>query len=163
MEQQALTYEEVYERYQGKVKSYIRSKINNSYEAEDLLSTVFLKVYEKFSTFDQSKASISTWVYTIARNTMIDYFRVRKVHEEIQDDDVVAEDAYQGILTEETLNELAAALEKLPQRERDLIILHYYNKCQLKEIAVRMKMSYSNCKLVHNKALLHLRQYMTFD
>ncbi len=163
MEQQALTYEDVYQLYQGKVKSYIRSKISNSYEAEDLLSTVFLKIYEKFETFDQSKASISTWIYTIARNTMIDFFRVRKVNEEIQDDDIVAEDAYQGILNEETLQELASALDMLPQREKDLIILHYYSRLQLKEIAQRMGMSYSNCKLVHNKALMHLRQYMTFD
>jgi hypothetical protein len=34
---------------------------------------------------------------------------------------------------------------------------------QLKEIAPKMNMSYSNCKLVHNKALMRLRQYMTFD
>ena len=62
---------------------------------------------------------------------------------------------------EETLNELASALEKLPERERDLIILHYYHNRQLKEIAVKMHMSYSNCKLVHNKALMKLRQYLT--
>ncbi len=157
----ALTYEQVYQDYGRKVMSYIRSKINNPSEAEDLHSTVFVKVYEKFETFDQSKASVSTWVYTVARNTLIDYFRTRKIYDELGDEDIVADDAYQGILDEETLGELAQALEKLPDRERDLIVMHYYHHLQLKEIALKMHMSYSNCKLVHNKALMKLRNYLT--
>lgn len=158
-----LSYEEVYREYYPKVMGYIHSKITNSYDAEDLASTVFVKIYEKYETFDQSKASVSTWIYTVTRNTVIDYFRVRKVYDEIGEEDIVEDDTYQGILTEESLNELADALEKLPQRERDLIILHYYSGMQLKEIAPKMGMSYSNCKVVHNKALMRLRQYMTFD
>lgn len=156
-----MTYEQVYQNYSKKVMSYIRPRINNPSDAEDLHSSVFTKVYEKFSSFDQTKASVSTWVYTIARNTLIDFFRTRKVMDELGDEDIVEEDAFQGILNEETLNELASALEKLPERERDLIILHYYHNRQLKEIAVKMHMSYSNCKLVHNKALMKLRQYLT--
>ena len=156
-----MTYEQVYQNYSKKVMSYIRPRINNPSDAEDLHSAVFTKVYEKFSSFDQTKASVSTWVYTIARNTLIDFFRTRKVMDELGDEDIVEEAAFQGILNEETLNELASALEKLPERERDLIILHYYHNRQLKEIAVKMHMSYSNCKLVHNKALMKLRQYLT--
>ena len=157
------TYDEVYENYSDKVMHYILSKISSRSDAEDLFSTVFLKVFEKFPSFDQNKASVSTWVYTIARNTLIDYFRVRKVHEELGEEDAVTEDAFAGILEEETLDELASALEKLPPRERDLIVLHYYHNLQLKEIAQIMGMSYSNCKVIHSKALARLRQHMTFD
>ncbi len=156
----ALTYEQVYQDYSKKVMGYIRPRINNPADAEDLHSAIFTKVFEKFSSFDQTKASVSTWVYTIARNTLIDYFRTRKVFDELGDEDIVEEDAFQGILKEETLDELARALEKLPQRERDLIIMHYYNNLQLKEIALKLHMSYSNCKLVHNKALMKLRSFM---
>lgn len=161
--EQALTYDEVYENYHDKVMHYILGKISSRCEAEDLLSTVFLKVFENFPSFDQTKASVSTWVYTIARNTLIDYFRVRKVHEELGEEDAVTDDSFTGILEEETLEELADALEKLPKREKDLIVLHYYHNQQLKKIAQIMGMSYSNCKLIHSKALARLRQYMTFD
>ena len=95
---------------------HIRPRINNPADAEDLHSAVFTKVYEKFSSFDQTKASISTWVYTIARNTLIDFFRTHRIHDELGDEDMVEEDAFQGILTEETLDELAEALKKLPER-----------------------------------------------
>ena len=156
-----LTYEQVYQDYSKKVMGYIRPRISNPSDAEELHSTVFMKVFEKFDSFDQTKASVSTWIYTIARNTLIDFFRTRKVMDELGDEDIVEEDAFQGILDEETLGELAEALEKLPQRERDLIILHYYHNMQLKEIALKLHMSYSNCKIVHNKALMKLRQYLT--
>ena len=155
-----LTYEQVYQDYSKKVMGYIRPRISNPSDAEELHSTVFMKVFEKFDSFDQTKASVSTWIYTIARNTLIDFFRTRKVMDELGDEDIVEEDAFQGILDEETLGELAEALEKLPQRERDLIILHYYHNMQLKEIALKLHMSYSNCKIVHNKALMKLRQYL---
>ena len=156
-----LTYEQVYQDYSKKVMGYIRPRISNPSDAEELHSTVFMKVFEKFDSFDQTKASVSTWIYTIARNTLIDFFRTRKVMDELGDEDIVEEDAFRGILDEETLGELAEALEKLPQRERDLIILHYYHNMQLKEIALKLHMSYSNCKIVHNKALMKLRQYLT--
>jgi len=156
-----LTYEQVYRDYSKKVMGYIRPRINNPADAEDLHSAVFTKVYEKFSSFDQTKASISTWVYTIARNTLIDFFRTHRIYDELADEDMVEEDAFQGILTEETLDELAEALKKLPERERDIILLHYYYNKQLKEIALKLHMSYSNCKLVHNKALIKLRQYLS--
>ncbi len=156
----ALTYEQVFQNYSKKIMSYIRPRINNPADAEDLHATIFTKIFEKFASFDQTKASVSTWVYTIARNTLIDFFRTRKIYDELGDEDIVEEDAFQGILDEETLQELTDALKKLPQRERDLIILHYYNNMQLKEIALKLHMSYSNCKLVHNKALMKLHQYL---
>ena len=102
--------EELYIEYADKVMGYIRSKITNQADAEDLHSTVFLKVYQKFDTFDQTKASVSTWIYTITKNTVTDFFRTRHVHSEIEEDILDEGDEYQGILDEETLNELADAL-----------------------------------------------------
>ena len=72
-----------------------------------------------------------------------------------------AEDPAEGLMEEEALEELAAALEKLPTRECDIIILHYYTGISLKEIAARMGMSYSNLKHIHGKALSRLRQWLS--
>jgi RNA polymerase sigma-70 factor (ECF subfamily) len=160
------TQEQVYLEFSDKVMRYIRSKISNQQDAEDLQSQVFIKVYQNFDKFNESKASMSTWIYNITRNTVIDFFRTRHVHSDI--DDEVAEvagedDSFNDILNQETLGELAAALQKIPQRERDLLILHYYSGLTLKEVAMRMGMSYSNCKLIHNKALGYMRRHMQID
>ena len=84
--------EAIYRDYHGKVSGYIRSKINSPQDAEDITANVFLKVYEKLDSFDESKASLSTWIFTIARNTLIDYYRGRKVFEEVSEEMSVSDD-----------------------------------------------------------------------
>lgn len=156
-----MTYEEIFEKYHDRVNYFILGKINDSFVAEDLTSTVFLKVYEKFDTFDDSKASISTWIFTIARNSVIDYYRTTRVFEEVPETLASSEDEIGSeLMMQETLSELTDALEKLPERERDLIILHYYHGLTLKAVGEKMKMSYANVKIVHNKALSKLKLYM---
>lgn len=149
---------EIYQEYHTKVRRYLYGQVNNAYLSEDLCSDVFLKVYEKLDTFDEKKASLSTWIYTITRNTLTDYYRSRKVHEEIPetlaDEDSVDED----LCNEETLKELAAVLRRLDERERDIIVLHYYSGLTLKATAERMGISYAYVKILHNKALTFLKE-----
>lgn len=163
MAQEKKEYEEIYNAYSDKIMGLIRTKVANHADAEDLHSAVFLRIYEKYDSFDPAKASISTWIYTITNNMIIDYYRTRKVHEDIDDNfDLASEkDDFDGILKEEMLDELADALEQLDERSRDVVIMRYYHKMTLKEIAVKTGMSYGNCKIVHNKALLRLRNLMT--
>lgn len=153
--------DQIYTEYLTKITGYIRSKISNSHDVEDLVSCVFLKIYQKLNCFDDTKASLSTWIYTITRNTVTDYFRTRKIYCEYSDDIFCETEIDTELLTNETLEELAAALENLNERERDLIILHYYSGHTLKQIAELMTMSYANVKIIHSKALKDLKQYMT--
>lgn len=152
--------EQIFKDYHDKVLHLIYGKINNYTLAEDLTSEVFLKVYSKLDTFDETKASISTWIYRIAQNTVIDYFRTRKVYSEVPEEIAQESEIDDEILNNETLDALADALTELPERDRDLIILHYYHGLTLKEAAERIGMSYSNAKLVHNKSLVVLERLM---
>lgn len=151
---------EIYEKFQPKVLSYINGKVNNYTLAEDLCSDVFLKIYEKIDTFDDSKASVSTWIFTITRNTLTDYYRTRKISggeiPEYLSDDTSLED---DVCNEEMLDTLADALEKLDERERDIVVLHYYSGKTLKEIADIIGISYSYTKLLHNNALSRLQNF----
>ena len=67
------TKEKIYRDYHSKVCGYIQSRVNSVQDAEDIAADVFLKVYEKLESFDESKASFSTWIYTITRNTLRRY------------------------------------------------------------------------------------------
>ena len=62
-------------------------------------------------------------------------------------------------LTDDALDSLADALLALKERERDLIVLHYYTGYTLKEVAEMMGMSYINAKVIHKKALENLRVF----
>lgn len=154
------TYEKIYLEYKPKVTSYVSGKINNSLDAEDLVSKIFIKILEKYESFDETKASISTWIYTITNNTVIDFYRGTKTFAEMDESFSYVESGFDDIYKKESLEELAIALEKLDQRSRDLIILHYYSGLTLKDVASRMSMSYANVKIIHNKALNQLKFYM---
>ena len=58
------------------------------------------------------------------------------------------------------LEALAEALEALPERERDVIVLHYYHGLTLKEVAIHMRLAYSTVKLCHNRTLERLQQML---
>ena len=151
--------DKIYRNYQGKVYGYILSKVNSPQDAEDITADVFLKVYEKLDTFDETKASLSTWIYTITQNTLTDYFRTRKVFAEIPEtieDDISVEEE---VCNAEMLETLADALETLEERERDIIILRFYCGKTLKDISVQMGISYAYVKVLQNNAFAKIKNF----
>ena len=153
-------YGEIYTAYKEKVSRYIHEKISNFHDAEDLVSDVFLKVCQKYETFDETKASLSTWIYTLTRNAVIDFYRTSKTHCKMSEE-FQADGKFDEILPgEKALDSLADALCRLGQRDRDIIILHYYNGYTLKEVAGKMKLSYSTVKFLHGRALKKLQKWM---
>ena len=158
-----MSNEEIFKNYHDRVEHYIYGKVCDRYTAEDLTSVVFLKVYEKLSTFNNSKASISTWIFTIANNTVIDYYRTHKITEEIPEEIPEDSNLDDTILQEEMLDELANALSQLPERERDLLVMRFYHNMTLKDIALKMGMSYANAKIVQQKALFKMRSLISID
>lgn len=152
--------EKIYRDYHGKICGYIRSKINSAQDAEDLAADVFVKVFEKLGSFDESKASLSTWIYTITRNTLTDYFRTRKVFAEIPETMETDTSVEDDVCNAEMLETLAKALETLDERERDIVILRFYSGKTLKEITAQMGISYAYGKVLQNKAFEKLRKYL---
>ena len=73
-----ISVEKLYTDFHKKVLSYISSRITNREDAEDLAADVFLKVQMSIDAYDENKASPSTWIYSITRNVVIDFFRTRK-------------------------------------------------------------------------------------
>lgn len=154
----AVEREAVYLEYRDKVARYISGKVSRAADAEELVSEVFLKVYEKFDSFDGTRASISTWIYTITRNTVIDYYRTKKEALSFDEAFMTEEDAAApDEPDEEMLERLAEALEALDERTRNIIILKYYSHLTLKVIAERVGLSYSHTKALHAQGLEALK------
>ncbi len=148
----------LYTEYRGRVLGYIRARVPNREDAEDLCEEVFLKVLRASGSYDGGKSAPGTWIYAITRNTVIDFFRRRRPAEELPED--LAEEALpeDGLLQTELLEELAEALERLPEELTDVVVLHYYDRLPLSEIALRLGLSYGAVKLRHRKALELLRR-----
>ena len=153
-----LSADSVYQEFYPRVSAYVRGKVSNPHDAEELVSAVFLKIVQKLDSYDPQKASLSTWVYTITRNTVTDFFRTRRTMVEFADY-MVDDEPFAGP-KDDALDALADALLALKEKERDLIVLHYYMGHTLKIAAEMMGMSYINAKVIHKKALASLRLSM---
>lgn len=161
MKTETITAEELYLQFHDKVAAYVTGRVEHRHDAEDLVSEIFTKAYAKWNSYDPAKASLSTWIYTITHNAVVDYYRSQKKMVEYADymdaEEFAAEEA------DERLEQLADALQRLKEKERDLIILHYYKGCTLKKVAELMGMSYINAKVIHKKALTALRNIFSME
>ena len=153
--------ETLYAQYSSKVMGYIHARVRNRADAEDLCSDVFEKIQRKLGDFDSSKASVSTWIFTITRNTVIDHYRRSRPAEELDENLSDDTELDEGLLNSESLSELAGALRALPAEMRDIIVLRYYDGKPLTEIAGLMGLSYGAVKLRHQAAIAKLRKALS--
>ena len=148
----------IYTEFHGKVMGYIRARVQSAADAEDLCSDVFEKVFLKIGDYDSEKSSLSTWIFTITRNTVIDFFRRSHPSDELDENLADDSEVDAALLRTETLSELAAALKRMPAQLQEIVVLRYYDGKPLTEIADRLGISYGAVKLRHQAALKGLRE-----
>lgn len=128
------------------LKTFILKKVGNEHDAEDILQDIFLKI---FTNLDQLKDNnrIYAWIYQITRNTINDYYRMRRIRAEISD---LPEEGVTSNDEDEIINELVLCLknmiESLPDKYKQAIILTEFGGLTQKELAQKLGMSISGAK-----------------
>lgn len=139
----------IIERYESKLKRYImRLGVHNHDDQLDVLQEIFIKAYKNLNSFDTS-LTFSSWIYRIAHNEAISWYRKKNVRPEghlIADgDDVLGlisskEDAAE-IAFDKNINaaELLKALEEIELKYREVLILRYFEHKEYEEISDILK------------------------
>lgn len=160
-----LTFEEYYSDYYPRVYRYILKRIQNPEQAEDMAMEVFAKCFDKFGEFDDTRASFGTWVYTITKNKLKNYYRDKKTFENIDDctecisgfeDEIIAAE-----YVKEVRDHLADALESLNDVQRKVVILKYFKEKSAPEIAEIMGMSAVNVRVTLSRGIARMKEYFT--
>jgi RNA polymerase sigma-70 factor (ECF subfamily) len=152
----------LYEQYMPMVFKYISYRIRETHTAEDLTSAVFEKALTRFQTFKSDRASFSTWIMTIARNTLTDYFRAsaRKQTVPIDDADPVTNGngkIENGMIKREQIKHLQQCLGKLSSQEQEIISLKFSGEMTNRQIAGMLGISESNVGTIVYRAVRKLR------
>lgn len=152
----------LYESYIKKIYGFIFYKVYNREIAQDLTSEAFLAALDKIKSFDPKKGKFSSWLYQIARNKVIDYYRMKKPRFLIDDawnlkDDT---DIQAGAEAKEKLEKVKAYLQKLSAEQREIIILRVWQDLPYKEIAEITGKSEGNCKVIFSRVVFALRAKM---
>lgn len=151
--------EQVYRDYKNKVFGYIYNRIHDHAVAEELTSDVFVKVVANIDRYDPEKASVSTWVFVITRNTLIEHYRKRRETEDIDGLEIpVTDEPIDRIVMEEQQELVAKALLELPEKMRDIIVARYYYGFRFSKIGEMMEMTEANARVTHSRALAKLRE-----
>lgn len=150
--------ETLYTKFHDKLVNYFSYHLNDENKAEDFASDVFIKIFDKYDSFDSSKSNLSTWIYAIARNFLFDYFRQNNTELEYNDDIYSGDENDEDVCNSDNLERLADALETLNPKEKQIIVEHYYNEVPLSTICKEMGISYIYAKVLHAKALKKLKE-----
>lgn len=149
------SYTEIITRYEKKIFAFVVNILRPYRDealAEDLCQETFYKAFKSLKTFRDEDALFSTWLYTIARNTVISELRRSKNTEvyiedtnafSIQSSDILPE---QKLLQEERSGMIRDAINHLPENQRSAIILREYEEMDYKEIATILGLTVSSVK-----------------
>jgi RNA polymerase sigma-70 factor (ECF subfamily) len=158
-------FEELYRLYFPRVYRFVRYRSEDQSVADDLTSNIFETVLAKLDKFDAKRGSFATWIFTIARNVIIDHYRrdgrSKEVdlwrYEEAVDTQTNLESHMQ---TEERLLALKAEFNRLAEREREILALKFAAGLSNREIANIMPVTETNVASILFRAIRKLRKGM---
>lgn len=147
-----------------RLKAFLRRLGSTDQAAEDLVQEVMLTVWRKAASFDRRQSSVSTWVFTIARNRRIDLIR-REAKPPLDPEDpilqpaapVAADSAVEDVRRDAALRQ---ALATLPPEQSDLLMLAYYEGKSHVEIAALRNLPLGTVKSRLRLAFSRLRPSM---
>ena len=141
--------------YRRKVFGLAYSFVRNREAAEDVAQEIFIRIWRALPTFD-GRASLSTWIYTIARNTSLSALRGRRNHVSLSDlemrpeTDIIDESAQVESQAEQAA--LARLIDELPAKQRQVVLLFYLQDQSHEEVAAMLAMPVGTVKTLLHRA-----------
>lgn len=138
-------------RYQEKVYWIVRRLLPDHDEADDVTQEVFVKAYQSLRSF-KGDSSFYTWLYRIAVNLSLNELRRKKIRRTFSIDDEVhqvrSSDAgpQEMMENEERTRRIRAAVDRLPEKQKKVFLLRYYEEMPYEEIAKVLKTSVGGLK-----------------
>lgn len=147
--------------YKGRIFSYVYRMVKNYHDAEDITFDTFIKCFKALGRFDTSK-KFSTWLYTIAHNQTIDFFRKNKQEYEYFDDrHAVKDDFVEEYEKKKKMEKIDQALAKMPALDRELVILFHREENSYQEISEILKIPITTIKTRLHRARKKLRELVS--
>lgn len=157
-------FAQLFDHFAPRLKSFMMRKNASAELAEDLVQEAMIAVWSKAGLYEPSKGSVTTWVFTIARNLRIDRIR-RDVHMptvELGDYDEPSEDPQGEDLLgrKQEDGRVAKALQRIPQEQRQVLVLSFVEDMPQSEIAEKLSIPLGTVKSRMRLAYGHLRRIL---
>jgi RNA polymerase sigma-70 factor (ECF subfamily) len=130
-------FSQIYDQYIEKIYRFVYLKVNSQEVAEDLTSKVFLKGWQAFQNEAKSIKNPGAFLYQIARNTVIDFYREKGRTSTVSLPELAdfGASAHEKAILSADVSIVRKAMEKLDKDQQDIIIWHYLEDMPIKDIA----------------------------
>jgi RNA polymerase sigma-70 factor, ECF subfamily len=160
------SFGEFYALYLNEIYRFILFRVNDHDEAEDLTAKVFLEAWESLTGARREPKiiNIRAWIYRIARNRVIDYYRARKPQEPLEEN---PDKGLQGAWLESDVDELfisrelARGVQQLPENYQEVIILRFINRMSHADVAEVLNITTSHVRVLQYRALKLMREIIS--
>lgn len=155
---------ELYSIYLDKIYRYIFYQVRDKMTAEDITEEVFVKAWKAIKSCKGKEQTFSSWLYRIAHNHVIDYFRTRRQHLALEEAMPAAIGSPEQEAEEKLMQqELAEAISYLPPQQKQIIILKFIEGLDNQEIAQILRKRQGAIRVMQMRALMALRQRLTSE
>lgn len=137
----------IWEEFSVSLKRFIIKRVANKQDADDILQDIFIKIHNNIgSLIDDNK--IHAWIYSIARNTINDYYRKKHNNHEITGlPEDIKDDSYEELSANaEMASCLKTKIENLPEIYKEAILLTEFQNMTQKELSEKLGISLSGAK-----------------
>ena len=149
-----MTTKEIWKQYSEDLKRFIVSKVHEKTLADDILQDTFIKIHTKLHTLNDLN-KLKSWIFTIARNTIIDHLKTSKTY--IEMNDLISEaDRKEDLHTEKDC--LRGILKNLPKKYRTPLFLYDIKGLKQQEIAKQLNQGLSTTKSQIQRARKRIAQ-----
>jgi RNA polymerase sigma-70 factor (ECF subfamily) len=156
-ERESVDWDAVYAEELPRIYNFFRYRVGNRATAEDLTSLTFEKAWRARSRYRADRASVTTWLLSIARNVAIDHFRRARPEVPLEDGPADGAGAEESLDRRSDLRRLSGLLASLPPRERELLALKYGADATNRAIAGLTGLSESNVGTILHRTIAGLR------
>lgn len=166
-ESRNVAFNQLVRKYQQKVYWHIRKMVIDHEDADDLTQETFIKVWKHLENFRQD-AQLYTWLYRIATNECLNFLKSKKRKFFLPINDVSAEltakiDQQENLSGDEIQLKLQKALLKLPDKQRLVFNMKYYDDLKYEEISEILGTSVGALKASYHLAVKKIEEYVTKD
>lgn len=153
-------FAELYDLYVKRIYDFIYYRTSHRETAEDLTSVTFTKAFQHIGTYRGKNGLFSSWLYRIARNTVIDHMRTSKKTVDLEAAaNAKARDNVAGEAeVKDRLDQVKAYLGTLDDDQREIVVMRLWDELSYAEISALTGKSEGNCKVIFSRVMQKMQK-----